>query len=278
MDRKMTAVMLLVVIILISGFVYLSSVGMFSIIPGIQPWGKPDFVANNLQVPTVMYTGNPYLVNFTIYNNGGDVSVTHQHQLQHNASGSWAYASSQNFDSHKGKTTRVVSFIFTPTVAGTYFLRGCADATASGCNPPGLIDESNEKNNIYYKKITVLQGGSNATKPDLTVSSITFYPPSPSLKGTTINITANISNIGNDTAYSFSVELRMWDPGGSIYKITSQDISSLLSGESKILIYPWYTNNVTAGVWAIRIQADSKNVINEWNENNNYGYANYTLT
>src|SRR3990167_10289823 len=92
----------------------------------------PDFVAISLDVPSKMFVGNTYLVNFTIYNNGTDVSIPHNHTLHSNPEcnppgppSNCPLEDYQTFTSHPANTYRTVSFSFTPTFGGTYYLKAC---------------------------------------------------------------------------------------------------------------------------------------------------------
>jgi hypothetical protein len=238
----------------------------------------PDFVAMAIKTPDPMYfNGNNKIINFTVYNNGSSVTSYFEHHLYwsfDNGTGDmWHEITPSVSDNiHTNFTNKTYSFSWYPAGSGIFYLRACADGIAGSiaCGETGRINESNENNNIAYAKVTVYSSN-NTTKPDLKVESITFTPPSPSPKGTYVNITANVSNIGNATANNFHVEFKDITNtfGGLIF------VPALTSRNSMLVTWTWYAN--VTGMYTIKVTADVYNTVDEWDENNNVNYANYTI-
>lgn len=115
------------------------------------------------------------------------------------------------------------------------------------------------------------------TKPDLVVSNITFTPAVSATRGTFVNITAIISNIGNATANNFYIEFRHLVHTNSL--IGEKFVSSLSAGSNTTLnIQQWNTTSEVNGTHTIRVRADSKFNVTEWNEVNNDRNVTYQLT
>ncbi len=236
----------------------------------------PDFVAISLDVPSTLYLSS-YLVNFTIYNSGSATTEQYNNLLQENSSGNWTKMSSQIVDSHPERTNKVVTFLITPQHAGVYFLRACADAFL-GCDA-GVITESDEGNNIIYSKATVLNltNLTGIRKPDLQVDYF-FSPIEPQPEGTNVTMKAYAFNDGNTTAYNFSLELWHYIDKNELF--SRLFIESLPAGSTNILNYTWYTSNTTnvTVTHVMKIDVDPTNSVDEWKENNNVVFFNYTLT
>ena len=125
-------------------------------------------------------------------------------------------------------------------------------------DPTGIIDESDESNNIYSKTLTV-----KGVKPDLTPFEITWTPSSPSTSDN-ITVTLQVKNQGDTDAvakfytklYVDDVEKGSWNhPTGLTAGKSAQaseDIGTLSAGDHKV-----------------KVVTDTTGIIDESDESNN---------
>lgn len=130
----------------------------------------PDFIALDLNVPVNLTVGYTYMTEFTVLNNGTDVTTTHDHILLHNGTGcwDWCWIDYEIYSNHSANLTRVVNFTWTPTLSGTYYLKACADGNHLAGSPNSAcvldnVNESDETNNDIYYQVNVQSGTCNDT-------------------------------------------------------------------------------------------------------------------
>ncbi|MBI1729687.1 PKD domain-containing protein [Candidatus Acetothermia bacterium] len=97
------------------------------------------------------------------------------------------------------------------------------------------------------------------SRPDLTISNPTYLPSNPQI-GSNVTITAQVSNQGNASAGSFSVQLS--DSSGSLV----QSFSTLAAGASTTVSF---TRQLVANSQTETLTVDAFNQVSESNENNN---------
>ncbi|BAY26378.1 peptidase S8/S53 [Calothrix sp. NIES-2100] len=152
--------------------------------------------------------------------------------------------------------------------SGTYYLFAAADDWDD-------VVESNEKNNIAYKAITI---GAN-TKPDLVINSISAISGT---SGSSLNFSYKIKNEGSATANNsktgFYLSTDTALDSADIY-LGSDTVNSLavgiISTESASLAL---ASTIKSGNYYLIAKADSGNTIIESNENNNLDYQAITIT
>ena len=111
-------------------------------------------------------------------------------------------------------------------------------------------------------------------QPDLYINAslIGFNNTNPSINDT-INITANVSNIGGIDASN--VEVEFWDgrpdDGGSLI---GSDQKNVAYNDSSLFYIEW---NITEGMHVVFVSADPSNSINELNESNNNATLNISV-
>jgi len=266
-------------------------------VTGDFPWLPANFLNDNFRVrattvkvgggstPTWKLDWIPVLVNYTPFDFMVSVNPTSGSVVQGNSIQTTATVTLF------GGLTQLVSLtqtgcppsstcIFNPTdgypTYSSTFTITTTSSTPPGTYPILIIGTGDGKSRNTTYTLNVTSNQTNITKPDIMIYRITFSPPSPSPRGTAINVTANITNIGNATANNFYVEFRHVIP--TDYLIGNSFVSSLQPWYTTTVTQTWYTTNETNGTHTIKVTADSTNVVDEWNENNNIQYANYTLT
>ena len=130
------------------------------------------------------------------------------------------------------------------------------------------LAEANENNNVLVKKITC---GSQARKPDLTVTGVTIKKSSYNPAKGRIFIT--VKNIGGPIPRSqfdkSSVSLLKGNTTWGTYALKAVDRSGVLKRAGATLTFPWNAILVNAGTYNIGAFIDSNNAIAESNEHNN---------
>ena len=145
-----------------------------------------------------------------------------------------------------GATGKAV-FTWTAQVSGTTTLQATCDAG-------GVVDESNETNNIYTEDITILY-------PDYTVGPISITP-SEQIIGRNDTVRAYVKNSGSTgTVIGSQVQLIV----DGVIRTTSS-LSGLNAGDSALASFNW---TVTRGSHELVIKVDTLNTIIESNETNN---------
>jgi subtilase family serine protease/RNA polymerase subunit RPABC4/transcription elongation factor Spt4 len=102
--------------------------------------------------------------------------------------------------------------------------------------------------------------------PDLAVGNV-IQTPSPTDKNKETTITADITNVGNFTA--FNVEVEMWDTNNN--RLLVQDVIDVLGPGNTTKVEAKYTYKLE-GNYEIKVWVDPDNKIDELNENNNVIY------
>jgi subtilase family serine protease len=146
---------------------------------------------------------------------------------------------------------------------GTYTIRVLVDAT-------GVIHESNEDNNDFSKTFTV--SPNPALKPDLALTDISLKPEIV-LKGSDVEVTANVSNLGVSSAsgmqlYFYLSKDSLLD-SGDIRVCETQP--QLLSGLTNIILQSGFTvpDPQDTGTYYLIGFADPLDAVKELNEGNN---------
>jgi hypothetical protein len=102
---------------------------------------------------------------------------------------------------------------------------------------------------------------------DLSVTLETV-PPSPLLRGTSIEIIATITNTGTDPINNVIVHFMVMFPGSTSYSLESTDTIATLNADSSAnLMYP--NSSVDPGTHELKIIVDPGNTIEETDETNN---------
>ncbi len=155
-----------------------------------------------------------------------------------------------------GSDMRTGTIGVTLTTNGSHTLYLVAD---SG----NVITEISKTNNTG--SVTVNVGGT-LTQADLTISptDIILNPSRPHA-GDTVQIAANVHNIGADAANNFTVEIFDGAPESGGTLINSQTIS-LVAGGSQLITASWA---IPSGIHDVYVILDRANQIIESNENNN---------
>lgn len=109
----------------------------------------------------------------------------------------------------------------------------------------------------------------NVTQPDLTVTDISFNPPSPVSGPATVEVRVTVRNIGTATAATSVLRI---DGTGGYWRLGT---SSLAPGQSQVLsVYPY----LTAGEHEYLATADVDSTVSEISEANNQLSRNVTVT
>lgn len=128
-------------------------------------------------------------------------------------------------------------------------------------DPDHLLGDTNYSNNRIEKTFSI--GSVTPTgKPNLTVSAV--YNPSSVTNGANITFTVTVTNIGNAPAAPSKVGFYVFGGLEGEY-----DVSALNQGQKKNITINWIANcNQPCNAY-INIKADSTNLIDESNENDN---------
>ncbi len=124
-----------------------------------------------------------------------------------------------------------------------------------------LIDELNERDNKYFKNLHV-------RVPELTLTGkdINPLPGYPVIEGDAVNISANISNVGEAEAYNVKVGYWVTLPNGSNYSLSNVTIPVLLNGSSQVVYTSQNIINISSGLYELMVVVDPDDDIVEMNE------------
>ena len=155
------------------------------------------------------------------------------------------------------KSTFIAQTDWTPQIEGDYLIHIYID-------PLDEIFEANESNNIAFKTLNV------KTKPDLRVrAEDIFFSNNHPNHGDVIDVMVMIRNIESEPAENFTV--KFYDETyNHLIGTTTMSIGGL---QTEVATIPW---RVWVGNHTLNVFADSSNIMEEWNEDNNE--ANKTIS
>jgi large repetitive protein len=199
--------------------------------------------------------GTAFTLNYTI-RNLGESSTNSFDVALYDGQPSGTPLQTTHISGLSGSDVRTGAFGVTLTGNGNHTLYLVVD---SG----NAVTEISKTNNIGTVTINV---GGTLTQADLAISSpdIIITPSRPHA-GETIQISANVRNIGADAANNFVVEFFDGQPESGGVLLSSQALS-LIAGESRAISASW---TIPAGIHDIVVILDRTNQIPEMNENNN---------
>ena len=169
---------------------------------------------------------------------------------------------------------------YTFSLSGLYYVRACADK--SNRNDSGTITESYENDNCGPWTATLADNGMT-NLPDLTAGTIS---PTSALVNTSVNLSASISNTGNDpTGASFNNFIQVADQAngvGNVKDLLPDMMNDLSPGASNITqnayIFP-FTGTFSARACADKSDRSDTGTIVELSEINNCGpWTNIIIT
>ncbi|AEH06474.1 CARDB domain-containing protein [Methanothermococcus okinawensis] len=205
----------------------------FSMKNGIITIIQPDLTVTNLQVPTNPIVNNTYAINATIKNIGTDNASSFNVVLKDNGNN----VATKTVNSLNAKSTTTISFNWKPSTEGAHNLTVVVDSSKQ-------VNETNELNNQLSKMVYV--------KPipihDVAVESVNANN---TVVNTTINVTATISNKGNQNETNINV---------SLYANNQYQSSSFLNldaGKNKTITFTYIPT--TVGTVALKVKAVIKN-------------------
>ncbi len=146
-------------------------------------------------------------------------------------------------------------------IAGAYELRVTAD---SG----NVVPEGNEGNNTNVTRFTI-------GIPDLVVRGVTFEPQPPLEVGTPeLQVFADVRNTSDGPVIepfnvAFELRRRSPQPTDSFRQVAEAELSRVAAGAQRAANVEIATGSLLAGIYELRIAADSGNAIRERNEGNN---------
>ncbi|OGF52752.1 MAG: hypothetical protein A2Z21_08225 [Candidatus Fraserbacteria bacterium RBG_16_55_9] len=151
--------------------------------------------------------------------------------------------------------------------AGSYEVRVLIDP-ADAQNPDGQVKELDESNNEMKSALTLL----TARKPDLFIDPIGVYVD-PSLeirRGTTVNLSADVLNIGEQAASVFTIEFSLRRLDEEVFTVFARrDVNGLGIGERIAVEVQLSTASLRPGFYELQVVADPENRISELDEGNN---------
>ena len=239
--------------------------------------GKADLtVINGAASKTNLFSGEKLTASCDVQNTGGTSSGSSV--LKYYLSANTTYesgdleAGADNVLSLAYNGTQTVAEEITipsSTAAGDWYILFYADAN-------GSVDESDENNNVAYKKITVEKG-----EADLIVSASTISPSSVE-RGKNIDVTCTVKNQGNIKVnasvvkYFISANTSL---DGADMELGMDNVVSLEAAQTNVsnnsLLIP---SNTPEGNWYIIFKADATDIITESDENNNIAYKMIAVT
>ena len=141
--------------------------------------------------------------------------------------------------------------------------------------PFEAVQNANSANGkTLMKRIIEWLRADYTAKADLTVSSISYSPQSPS-EGDAVTIYATVKNAGGKDASGFTVKFYL-DYVDSQHLIGSVDSVSVSAGGSKTVSVTWDTSGY-GGTHTIYVYVDKENYVDEENENNNMDSSQITV-
>jgi hypothetical protein len=133
-----------------------------------------------------------------------------------------------------------------------------------------LVTRTNDNTADERRNVTI------DTRADLEIENIAFTPPEP-IEGETVNVTFSIANSGYRTAENFTLEstVEYWNGTWNEEKtLTHENLT--ISGNASIDVNASW--NASIGRYRFTVIADSTSVIDEYNESNNEGSSELSVS
>nr|WP_319374733.1 CARDB domain-containing protein [uncultured Methanobacterium sp.] len=192
---------------------------------------------------STMYTGLPYTVNVTIWNNGTLAANNFNVTLYDGTTP----IGQQTVSTLSPGATTTLNYTYTTNTPGTHTLKAQVD-------PNNTIFENHEDNNEKTNNIPITPIADLI--PELIATPGTIY--------TGVNSTVNVTVKNNGTTNATSFTVKLFD---NTTEIGQQTVTGLNAGSTIILNFTWFP--ITPGTHTLKAVADTGNTVLENFENNN---------
>jgi hypothetical protein len=203
--------------------------------------------------------GEMIQINATLHNTGDRAVVNPKVAFYHgdpDAGGTLIDTVTENLTLVGAMTTTVSTNWTVATGGGPIVVYAVAD-------PDGSVVELGEANNTAH---------CFAVAPDLSVENVRFGYG----RSQTITLTATLSNNGAVAATPVTVAFRLDDADSSI-TIVAGSVASLNDGETVDILVPWDASGIATDRYRLYAVADPADVLAEYDETNNSGWAGLSI-
>ena len=239
--------------------------------PATTPPTPPDFVVSSLSIPSTVYAGLEFGIQFGVTNRGAGSAAGSRLRI---------YLSSDDRLSSGDVLLRdryippmvpgasqwhgITEMIPPEVNPGSYYLLLVSDAT-------GTVNESNERNNVTVAQVAVARPTPTTPTPDLVITGVAI--PSTLRRGAGFPVSFNVVNRGTGTAGASRVKIYLSTDGavsaGDLL-LRNRYVAALVPGASQSHgLTESIPSDVKPGSYYVVLVVDQDSTVSELNERNN---------